>query len=232
VTVAEPVARGLNRPVILIGPPGAGKGTQAKKVAARYGVPHLSTGDMFRDVVSRGTELGRRAKEIMDRGELVPDDIVVAMVEQRIARPDCARGFILDGFPRTVAQAEALDGLLSRAGLPEPSVILLQVDPGLLLRRLTGRRICKVGGEIYNVYDRPATFSNRCQQHGCELTQRDDDREEVIRERLAAYEAHTRPVVEYYRRRELLEELDGSGAPDAVTGALIELMDRNEARGC
>jgi len=231
VTGAAQPARGLHRPVVLMGPPGAGKGTQAKKLAARYQVPHLSTGDMFRHHVGRGTELGRRAKQIMDRGELVPDDVVVAMVEQRIAEPDCAQGFILDGFPRTVAQAESLDALLRRAGLPEPWVLVLRVDSGLLLRRLTGRRMCKIGGEIYNVYDRPVAAADRCLQHECELVQRADDREEVIRERLAAYQVHTQPVIEFYRGRNLLAELDGSGAPEAVSQALFDWIDRNEDRG-
>jgi adenylate kinase len=224
-------AKGIPRPVILIGPPGAGKGTQAKKVAALYGVPHLSTGDMFRDHFRRGTELGVRAKAFMDRGELVPDEIVVAMIEQRIAAPDCAQGFILDGFPRTVAQAEALDLMLSRAGLADPLVVHVRVDPSLILRRLTGRRMCKVGGEIYNIYDRPPKTPNRCDQDGGELVQRADDREEVIRERLAAYEEHTQPVVAYYRRRGLVEELDGSGAPEEVTRALFDVIDREAERG-
>jgi adenylate kinase len=221
----------LCRPVILVGPPGAGKGTQAKQVAALYGVPHLSTGDMFRDNIGRGTELGLRAKEFMNRGELVPDEIVVAMVEQRITAPDCAKGFILDGFPRTVAQAEALDQMLVRAGLPEPLVIHVKLDPALILRRLTGRRMCKVGGEIYNIYDRPPNTPDRCDRDGGELVQREDDREEVIRERLAAYHEHTEPVIAYYKRRALVEDLDGSGAPEVVTHALFAVIDRKEERG-
>jgi adenylate kinase len=231
VTPQGPAAKGFSRPVILIGPPGAGKGTQAKKVAALYGVPHLSTGDMFRDNFRRGTELGTRAKAFMDRGELVPDDIVLAMIEQRIAAPDCAPGFILDGFPRTVAQAEALDRMLERTGLPGPLVVYVKLDASLILRRLTGRRMCKVGGEIYNIYDRPPKTPNRCDHDGGELVQRDDDREEVIKERLAAYEEHTRPVIAYYRQRGLVRELEGSGAPEAVTRALFEVIDREEGRG-
>lgn len=227
----SPTEKGLARPVILVGPPGAGKGTQAKQVAARFGVPHLSTGDMFRDNIGRGTELGLRAKGFMDRGELVPDDVVVAMVEQRISRPDCKHGFILDGFPRTVAQAEALDRLLDRAGIARPLVVHVVVDSSLILRRLTGRRVCKVGGEIYNIYDRPPKTPDRCDRDGGELIQRDDDREEVIKERLAAYREHTEPVIAYYGRRNLVEEIDGSVAPEAVTRALFELLDRKEERG-
>jgi len=200
-------------------------------VAALYGVPHLSTGDMFRDNIGRGTELGLRAKEFMNRGELVPDEIVVAMVEQRITAPDCAKGFILDGFPRTVAQAETLDQMLARAGLPEPLVIHVKLDPALILRRLTGRRMCKVGGEIYNIYDRPPNTPDRCDRDGGELVQREDDREEVIRERLAAYHEYTEPVIAYYKRRDLVEDLDGSGAPEVVTHALFAVIDRKEERG-
>jgi len=231
VSLQGPAGKGLCRPVILVGPPGAGKGTQAKQVAALYGVPHLSTGDMFRDNIGRGTELGLRAKEFMNRGELVPDEIVVAMVEQRITAPDCAKGFILDGFPRTVAQAETLDQMLARAGLPEPLVIHVKLDPALILRRLTGRRMCKVGGEIYNIYDRPPNTPDRCDRDGGELVQREDDREEVIRERLAAYHEYTEPVIAYYKRRDLVEDLDGSGAPEVVTHALFAVIDRKEERG-
>lgn len=220
----------LRRPVILIGPPGAGKGTQAKRIAARYGVPHLSTGDMFREDVQRGTELGRRAKAVMDRGELVPDDVVVGMVEERILSPAYASGFILDGFPRTVAQAEALDRILQRTELAAPIVVHVRVDPSLILGRLTGRRMCKVGGEIYNTYERPPKVPGRCDIDGGELVQRDDDREEVIRGRLAAYEEHTKPVIEYYRRRTLVEELDGSNVPESVTRSLIQMIDRNVNR--
>lgn len=217
--------------VVLMGPPGAGKGTQAKKIAERYGLPHLSTGDMFRENIRRKTELGQRVKAIMDRGDLVPDDAVVAMVEQRISEPDCAKGFILDGFPRTVAQAEALGGILGRTDVDDLMVVHLSVDPALIIRRLTGRRVCKVGGEIYNIYDRPPKTPGRCDKDGGLLVQRDDDREDVIRERLAAYEEHTQPVIEYYRRRDQIVEVDGSGAPEEVTRAVLAGMDRKEDRG-
>jgi adenylate kinase len=214
-----------------MGPPGAGKGTQAKKIADLYGVPHLSTGDMFRENISRGTELGRQAKAILERGELVPDDTVVAMVERRVTEPDCAAGFILDGFPRTVAQAEALEGILGRVGTAEPVVIAFRVDSALIVRRITGRRVCKVGGEIYNIYDRPPKTPGRCDHDGGELVQRDDDREEVIRQRLAAYQEYTQPVIEYYRRRNQIVEVDGSGSPEVVTRALVKMIDRKEDCG-
>jgi adenylate kinase len=217
-------AKGLGRAVIFLGPPGAGKGTQAKQIAGSYGVPHLSTGDMFREHVSRGTPLGLRAKPIMERGELVPDDLVLSMVEDRISRPDTADGFILDGFPRTVPQAEKLDEILRRRFKTEPLVVHFVVDKNQLMRRLTGRRVCGIGGEIYNIYDHPPKVPGRCDRDGGELTQRPDDREEVIAERLAAYERQTRPLVDYYRQQGLLKDVDGMAAPEAVTKNVLGLL--------
>jgi adenylate kinase len=217
-------AKGLGRAVIFLGPPGAGKGTQARQIAESYGVRHLSTGDMLREHVSRGTPLGLRAKPIMERGELVPDDLVLSMVEERISRPDCADGVILDGFPRTLAQAQKLDEILRRRFETDPLVVHFVVDEKQLMRRLTGRRTCKIGGEIYNIYDHPPKAPGRCDRDGGELVQRPDDREEVIAERLAAYEKQTRPLVEYYRRRGVLRDVDGMAAPDAVTKNVLELL--------
>lgn len=217
-------AKGLGRAVIFLGPPGAGKGTQARQIAESYGVPHLSTGDMFREHVSRGTQLGLRAKPIMERGELVPDDLVLSMVEERVSRPDCADGFILDGFPRTLPQAEKLDEILRRRLKTDPLVVHFVVDQDQLMRRLTGRRTCKIGGEIYNIYDHPPKVPGRCDHDGGELIQRPDDREEVIGERLAAYERQTRPLVDYYRRRGVLKDVDGMAAPAAVTKNVLELL--------
>jgi adenylate kinase len=217
-------AKGLGRAVIFLGPPGAGKGTQARQIAESYAVPHLSTGDMFREHVSRGTPLGLRAKPIMERGELVPDDLVLSMVEDRISRPDCADGFILDGFPRTLPQAEKLDEILRRRFKTEPLVVHFIVDKNQLMRRLTGRRVCGIGGEIYNIYDHPPKVSGHCDRDGGELIQRPDDREEVIAERLAAYERQTRPLVDYYRQRGVLKDVDGMAAPQAVTKNVLELL--------
>jgi adenylate kinase len=221
-------AKGLGRAVIFLGPPGAGKGTQAKQIAESYGVPHLSTGDMFREHVSRGTPLGLRAKPIMERGELVPDDLVLSMVEDRISRPDTADGFILDGFPRTVPQAEKLDEILRRRFKTEPLVVHFVVDKNQLMRRLTGRRVCGIGGEIYNIYDHPPKVPGRCDRDGGELTQRPDDREEVIAERLAAYERQTRPLVDYYRQQGVLKDVDGMAAPEAVTKNVLGLLAQNK----
>jgi adenylate kinase len=217
-------AKGLGRAVIFLGPPGAGKGTQARQIAGTYGVPHLSTGDMFREHVSRGTPLGLRAKPIMERGELVPDDLVLSMVEDRISRPDCADGFILDGFPRTLPQAEKLDEILRRRFKTEPLVVHFVVDKNQLMRRLTGRRVCAIAGDIYNIYDHPPKVPGRCDRDGGELIQRPDDREEVISERLAAYERQTRPLVDYYRRRGVLKDVDGMAAPQAVTKNVLDLL--------
>lgn len=186
---------------------------------------------MLREYAMEGTDLGRRIKAAMDRGELIPDDVVVAMIEHRTGKPDCARGFILDGFPRTVAQAGALEALLMRRGLPQPIVIRLRVDQSLILHRLTGRRMCKVDGEIYNIYDHPPKTPGRCDRDGGELIQRDDDREEVIRERLAAYHRLTQPVIEYYRGRNLIREVDGVGTPETVTRGLVAVIERDENFG-
>jgi adenylate kinase len=212
------------RAVILLGPPGSGKGTQAKEVVKVLGVPHLSTGDMFRDHVARGTELGLKAKPIMERGELVPDDIVLGMVEERISAPDCAAGFLFDGFPRTLAQAEKLDQLLARRNFGRPLVLHIGVEYDALFRRLTGRRTCSVGGEIYNIYDRPPRVPGRCDHDGGELIQRPDDREDVIRERLAAYERQTRPLIDYYRRQGALVDVDGGQPVEAVTRAVLAAL--------
>jgi adenylate kinase len=219
-------AETLDRAVVFIGPPGAGKGTQAKEVAGLYGVPHLSTGDMFREHIGQGTPLGRQARPMMERGELVPDAIVLGMVEERIARPDCAHGFVFDGFPRTEAQAARLAELLAARGFRRPVVVHFAVDNGILLRRLTGRRMCKVGGEIYNMYDRPPKVPGRCDNDGGELVQRPDDREEVIAPRLVAYEKQTAPLVAYYRSQGVLEDVNGASNVDEVTRQVLEILRR------
>ena len=206
----------LNRAVILLGPPGAGKGTQAKKLAAKYSVPHLSTGDMLREHVAQGTPLGVKAKPIMERGELVPDSLVLKIVAARIERPDCAHGFVFDGFPRTVAQAQYLGELLKQHGFRRPFVIHLVVDTALILRRITGRRTCKTGGEIYNLFERPPKVEGRCDNDGGELFQRPDDREEIVAPRLHAYHKQTEPLVAYYRRLGLLHEVDASKSVEEV----------------
>jgi adenylate kinase len=214
----------LDRAVIFLGPPGAGKGTQAKELARRFSVPHLSTGDMLREHVAQGTSLGQRAQPIMARGDLVSDSIVLRMVADRIERPDCARGFVFDGFPRTVAQAQWLGALLRQHGFKPPLVIHMVIDPGLLLRRITGRRMCKVGGEIYNIYERPPKVAGHCDNDGGELEQRADDREEIVGPRLAAYEKQTAPLAAYYRRLGRLRDIDASKSVDEVAKLIVEVV--------
>jgi adenylate kinase len=219
----------LNRALIFLGPPGAGKGTQAKRIAERYGVPHLSTGDMLREAVSRGTELGKLAKPIMDSGELVPDDLILGMVEERLSRPDSRSGVVFDGFPRTIPQAEALDRILERHGF-KPLVVDFEVSEDKLVRRLAGRWTCSVGGEIYNVYEHPPKVPGVCDVDGGKLVQRSDDRPEVVKERLTAYERKTKPLEDYYRRRGVLEVVDGSANVDEVGRALNAILKRAEGR--
>jgi adenylate kinase len=218
----------LNRALIFLGPPGAGKGTQSKRIAQRYGVPHLSTGDMFRDAISRGTPLGRIVRPIMERGELVPDDLVMNMVEERLSEPDFARGFVFDGFPRTLPQAEQLDRILERKGFGKPIVVDFKVDGDELLRRLSGRWTCSVGGEIYNVYNAPPKVPGICDADGGKLVQRPDDRPEVVKERLAAYERQTKPLADYYRRQGLLDTVNAAANVEEVGRALGQILRRAE----
>jgi adenylate kinase len=220
----------LNRALIFLGPPGAGKGTQAKRVAQLYGALHLSTGDMLREAVKQDTMVGKLAKPIMERGELAPDDIVTAMVEERLAQPDCAAGFVFDGYPRTLPQAVQLDRILERRGFGKPMVIDFEVEPETLVRRLSGRWTCGVGGEIYNIYERPPKVPGLCDQDGGKLIQRSDDTPEVVKERLAAYERQTRPLAEYYRRKGVLEIVDAAASMEEVSRALGEILKRAEGR--
>lgn len=213
------------RALIFLGPPGAGKGTQAKRIARKMGLPHLSTGDMLRDHADRSTELGLLARPIMERGGLVPDEIVLGMVAERLSRPDCASGFIFDGFPRTLPQAEKLDEMLRRGPWGKPLVVHFVVDAEKLVQRMTGRRTCAIGGEIYNIYDQPPKVAGRCDVDGGELIQRADDRPEVIRQRLDEYNAQTRPLVEYYRSQGVLLGLPGGGDVDAVALTLLEMVE-------
>jgi adenylate kinase len=214
----------LDRAVIFLGPPGAGKGTQAKELAKLYRVPHLSTGDMFREHVSLGTPLGEQVKPIMARGELVPDSLVLKMVRERIERPDCSHGFVFDGFPRTVAQAQYLSVLLRQNGYRPALVVHFALDPALVLMRITGRRMCKVGGEIYNIYERPPRVDGRCDHDGGELIQRPDDREEIVAPRLEVYEKLTEPLVSYYRRLGRLHDVDASKSIEEVRRRVLEIV--------
>ena len=219
--------------VILLGPPGAGKGTQAKLIAGRCKVPHVSTGEILRENVAQGTDLGTQARNIMARGELVPDTLVCDMVAWRLRLPDAERGFILDGFPRTPAQAGWLDAFLeheffdnSHTGKGLPVVVQLEVDYNQLLRRLTGRRTCPAG-HIYNLYLQPPRVDEVCDVDGLRLVIRNDDREEVIRERLAAYEQQTKPVVDYYWGKGRLIAVDGDLDVPEVTAQIEKVIDQH-----
>ena len=219
-------------PVILLGPPGAGKGTQAKQIVARYGVPHISTGDILRENRARGTELGKRAAAIMDRGELVPDELVEDMVASRLDEKDCQRGFILDGFPRTVQQAEWLNRLLTKMattcpGMPGLVVVSIEVDYNHLLQRLTGRRTCPTCGRIYNVFFQPPRVAEVCDVDGSKLVARKDDSEEVISERLKAYEKQTLPLTDYYRRAGVLRSVNGDQPAEQVTAAVFGAIEHD-----
>ena len=219
-------------PIVLLGPPGAGKGTQAKRIAEHYGIPQISTGDILRDNVQRGTELGVQAQAIMARGELVPDDLVCDMVAWRLRDADCERGFILDGFPRTARQAGWLDAFLeseifenSHGGKCLPIVVSIDVDYNQLVKRLTGRRTCLSSGHIYNVYFQPPRVADICDVDGSPLVIRNDDREEVIRERLKAYDLQTRPVAEYYEHKGRLVSVNGDLPVGEVTGQMFWVID-------
>lgn len=218
------------RAFIFLGPPGAGKGTQAKRIAKQLGVPHLSTGDMMRDAVARGTELGRIVGPIMQAGQLVSDDLVMQMVDERLKQPDCEAGCLFDGFPRTLPQAKGLDKILERGGFGKPVVVDLAVSDDKLLRRLTGRRTCSVGGEIYNVYDAPSKVEGVCDNDGGTLVQRADDTAQVVSQRLTAYHRQTQPLADYYREQGVLEEVDASVSVDEVSRALGEIVKRAEGR--
>lgn len=216
-------------PVIFLGAPGAGKGTQAKKFVEMYGVPQISTGDILREHVSSGTALGRQAKEIMDRGELVSDKIVCMMVETRFAQPDCDRGFILDGFPRTLEQAKWLDSVLASKTYEgkalAPVVVDFEVSYNQLFKRLTGRRSCPTCGRIYNVYFQPPRVPETCDIDGSKLVTRKDDSEEAISVRLKSYEEQTRPLVEYYRQQGRLHVINGEEPSEAVTKQALAALE-------
>ncbi len=208
-------------PIILLGAPGAGKGTQSMAIAARYGIPQISTGDILRINVARGTELGKKADPLMKAGMLVPDELMLPMVGERLRQPDCQRGYILDGFPRTAVQAEWLDQYLANTEFGgrkiPPVVIEIRVSYNQLLQRLTGRRTCPVDGKIYNIYFQPPKKDSVCDACGAPLVQRKDDKEEVISERLKSYERQTLPLVDYYGKRGRLRRINGELPVEQVT---------------
>jgi adenylate kinase len=234
-SMAQETSRDVG-PVVLLGPPGAGKGTQSKRIMEHYLVPQVSTGDILRHNVAQGTELGQAAKAVMASGELVSDGLVCEMVRQRLIQPDCRRGYILDGFPRTAAQAGWLDALLDDKLFDNswptrawPIVIRLDVDYNHLLLRITGRRSCPTCGRIYNVHFQPPRVDEVCDIDGSKLVTRNDDRLEVIQPRLAAYQEQTRPVADYYQRTGRLISLNGDEPMDVVTEQIFRILEDHHA---
>jgi len=206
--------------VVFLGPPGAGKGTQARQLAREWGVPQIATGDMLRESAQNGTRLGLEAKRYMNQGVLVPDDVVIGLVDERLAEADAKSGFVLDGFPRTVAQAEALDGLLRRRGLVLDRVIFFQVSRDELLRRLTGRRVCRRCGATFHQAFSPPAVNGQCDRCQGPLYQREDDAEEAVAKRLEVYDTQTAPLLDYYRHRHVLTEVPAEGPVEQVSGEI------------
>lgn len=209
---------------ILLGPPGAGKGTQAVKIVEKYGVPHISTGDIFRENIKKGTELGKKAQEYMNRGELVPDDLVIEIATTRLLEDDCKNGFLLDGFPRTVYQAEKLDEFLVAHGSKIDKVLDIAVEKEELITRLTGRRVCKACGASYHVVNIPPKTEGICDICGGELVQRADDNIETVTNRIDVYEAQTKPLVDYYEKAGNIAHIDGATGLDNVFADIVKAL--------
>jgi len=210
--------------LILLGPPGAGKGTQAVRLVKHYGIPQISTGDILRKAVKDGTELGTLAKKYMDKGELVPDEVVIGIIRDRITEPDCEKGYILDGFPRTIAQAEALDEMLEKMGARIDHVVNISVADEEIIKRLTGRRTCSNCGAGYHILFDPPKQEGICDKCGGKLIQRDDDKEETIRARLEVYRQQTEPLIKYYEAKQLLRTIPGEGSMEEIFNAILKAL--------
>jgi adenylate kinase len=210
--------------LVLLGPPGAGKGTQAERLAEDFNLAYIPTGNMLREAVREETELGRKAKEYMERGDLVPDDLIIAMIAERLADPETQHGFLLDGFPRTQGQAEALDDELARVGREVTAALLIDVPEEEAVRRLSGRRVCVKAQHTFNVHSDPPKHPDRCDLDGSRLVVRDDDREEVVRHRIRTYRDKTAPLIDYYEKRGILRRVDGARPPDKVGGQIRAIL--------
>ena len=210
--------------MILLGPPGAGKGTQAVNIVEKYDVPHISTGDIFRENIKNGTELGKKAQEYMNRGELVPDELVCEIATDRLSREDCAKGFLLDGFPRTVFQAEKLDEFLTANGKKVDAVINLEVEKEELITRLTGRRVCRKCGASFHVVNIPPKTEGVCDYCGGELYQRDDDTVETAENRISVYDTQTKPLVDYYTKAGCIVNIDGATGLENVFADIVTAL--------
>ncbi|MDN5864822.1 MAG: adenylate kinase [Gammaproteobacteria bacterium] len=206
--------------IVLLGAPGSGKGTQANLLGQRLGIPQVSTGDLLRDALASGSELGRRAKEAMNAGKLVSDEIVLKIIKERLGMDDAASGFVLDGFPRNVAQAKALDKLLKKIDRPLHKAVLLEIDDDILLQRLTGRLTCPECGRVYNLYTNPPKIDEQCDRDGSDLIQRSDDKQATIENRLRVYRAQTAPVADFYAREDKLATVDAEGEIDEIAGRM------------
>jgi len=210
--------------IVLLGAPGAGKGTQAKILIEKYGMPQISTGDLLRAAVGAGTVLGKEAKSFMDKGELVPDSVVLGMVEERLKQDDCKKGYILDGFPRNTAQAEALDKMLASLNMQLTAALSVDVPFEDLMKRLTGRRTCKACGQMYNIYFKPPAKEGVCDKCSGELFQRDDDKEATIKKRLEVYNAQTAPLIDYYGKKGIVKTVSGTGSIDDIFKKVTESL--------
>ncbi len=213
--------------IILLGPPGSGKGTQAQIIAEKLNIPHISSGDIFRENLNNQTELGKIAESYIKQGELVPDDITVAMIRERLTCPDCLNGALLDGFPRTPIQAQALDQMIQETGGVIRAVMNINVTEEMLIERLSGRRTCRAQGHVFHVIYNPPKREGICDFDGSELYQREDDREETVRYRIRVYQEQTKPLIEYYRARGLLVEIDGSKSIDQVTQQMLVYLEEH-----
>ena len=214
--------------IVLLGPPGAGKGTQAELTAEKLGLVHVSSGDLFRENRKNKTELGQLAQGFMDRGELVPDDVTIAMVKERISRPDCAKGALLDGFPRTPAQADALAAMLKSLDGRVNCVPLISVPAEVLVERLGGRWTCRAEGHVYHAKYNPPKVAGKCDVDGSELYQREDDKAETVQNRIRVYFAQTAPLIDYYRQRDLLAEIDGTNPIEKVSEDLLAAIEKSK----
>ena len=211
--------------LVLLGAPGAGKGTQAKKLIEKYSIPQISTGDILRKAVADGTPLGKEAKSYMESGGLVPDSVVIGLVKERIAQDDCKKGYILDGFPRTTPQAEALDKVLAEMKAPLDTALVVDVDMDILMKRLTGRRTCKNCQQMYNIYFGPPKKEGVCDKCGGELFQRADDKEETIKNRLDVYGKSTAPLIDYYGKKNILKSVQGMGSVDDIFNKVCKILE-------
>lgn len=211
--------------LILLGPPGVGKGTQASAIVEKYNVPHISTGDIFRANIKEGTELGKEAKEYMNKGLLVPDELVISIVKDRLTKEDCRSGFLLDGFPRTVAQAQVLDIELEKMGIELDKVVNIDADKDTLIQRATGRRICKTCGATYHIKNRQSKTEGICDIDGGELYQRDDDKKETVATRIGVYLAQTQPLIDYYKARELILDIDGTKPIEEIFQTIVKALE-------